>query len=413
MFFVRNHLLRAMESKRDIESVLAFVRQHQQEDVDRLLLSAKKYPEVDMAAVVDQLLARRQLKEKLPEWRANDHLYYPARIAAEQCSSERTATYKQRLVKAGDRLCDLTGGMGVDSYYLSRKVAQVTYVERFAHYCEAATHNFRELGATNIEVVHADACAYLAQMEPVDVFYIDPARRGEAGKRVFALSDCEPDLTVVLPALFQKAPRVIAKLSPMADLSFTCGLLPQTVAIYVLAVRGECKELLFCLERDRTVESTQIHCVHFTTGGEECFDFTMTEEREAEVQIGGVLGTYLYEPNVAILKAGAFKSVAARFGLRKLQASSHLYTSDTWVEAFPGRRFQVKAVIPFHGKACKQLNRQLPQANLTTRNFPLSVNELRKRLKIAEGGMDYLFATTTADGEKVLIHGVKPEHQAD
>ena len=161
------------------------------------------------------------------------------------------------------------------------------------------------------------------------------------------------------------------------------------------------------------MESTQIHCVHFTTGGEECFDFTMTEEREAEVQIGGALGTYLYEPNVAILEAGAFKSVAARFGLRKLQASSHLYTSDTWVEAFPGRRFQVKAVIPFHGKACKQLNRQLPQANLTTRNFPLSVNELRKRLKIAEGGTDYLFATTTADGEKVLIHGVKPEHQAD
>ena len=369
MFFVRNHLLRAMESKRDIESVLAFVRQHQQEDVDRLLLSAKKYPEVDMAAVVDQLLARRQLKEKLPEWQANDHLYYPARIAAEQCSSERTATYKQGLVKAGDRLCDLTGGMGVDSYYLSRKVAQVTYV--------------------------------------------DPARRGEAGKRVFALSDCEPDLTVVLPALFQKAPRVLAKLSPMADLSFTYGLLPQTVAIHVLAVRGECKELLFCMERDRTVESPQIHCVHFTAGGEERFDFTMAEERMAEVQIGGALGTYLYEPNVAILKAGAFKSVAVRFGLSKLQVSSHLYTSDTWVEAFPGRRFQVKAVIPFHGKACKQLNRQLPQANLTTRNFPLSVNELRKRLKIAEGGMDYLFATTTADGEKVLIHGVKPEHQAD
>ena len=407
MFFVRNRLLRGMESKRDIEALLAFVRQHQGEDVDRLLLSAKKYPEVDMAAVVDQLLARRQLREKLPEWAANDRLYFPARIAAEQCSSERTATYKQRLVRTEDRVCDLTGGMGVDSYYLSRKVAHLTYVERFAHYCEAAIHNFRELGATNIEVVHADSCVYLEQMEPVDAFYIDPARRGEAGQRVFALSDCEPDLTRLLPKLFEKAPRVIAKISPMADLSFTLKCLPETTEIHVLAVRGECKELLFCLERDRMIENPVIHCVHFTAEGEERFDFTLAQERGIETPVVGPLGRYLYEPNVAILKAGAFKSVSGYFGLNKLHESSHLYTSEREIESFPGRRFRIEEVIPFHGKDCKNLNRRLPKANVTVRNFPLSVNELRKRLKIAEGGDYYLFATTLRGEERVLIRCVK------
>ncbi|MGM9796498.1 MAG: SAM-dependent methyltransferase [Parabacteroides sp.] len=396
-----------MESRRDIEALLDFVRLHQQEDVDRLLLSAKKYPEVDMAAVVDQLLARRQLREKLPEWAANDRLCFPARIAAEQCSSERTATYKQRLVEAEDRVCDLTGGMGVDSYYLSRKAAQLTYVERFAHYCESAAHNFRELGVTNIEVVHADSCAYLERMEPVDAFYIDPARRGEAGQRVFALSDCEPDLTSLLPKLFAKAPRVIAKISPMADISFTLKCLPETAEIHVLAVRGECKELLFCLERDRVVAHPVIHCVHFTAEGEEHFDFTLAQERGIETPVVGPLGRYLYEPNVAILKAGAFKSVSGYFGLNKLHESSHLYTSEREVEHFPGRRFRIEEVIPFHGKDCKNLNRRLPKANVTVRNFPLSVNELRKRLKIAEGGDQYLFATTLRGEERVLIRCVK------
>ena len=396
-----------MESKRDIEAILDFVRQHQREEVDRLLLSAEKYPGVDMPAVVDQLLARKQLKEKLPTWQMNDRLFYPARIAAEQCSNEWTATYKQRLVGADDRLCDLTGGMGVDSFYFSRKVREVTYVERFADYCEAARHNFSELGATNIRVVHADACAYLAQMEAMDVCYLDPARRGEAGQRVFALSDCEPDLTALLPKLFEKVPRVIAKISPMADLSFTLKCLPATTAIHVLAVRGECKELLFCLERDRVVDNPVIHCVHFTTVGEEHFDFTMAQERGIETPVVGPLGPYLYEPNVAILKAGAFKSVSGYFGLNKLHESSHLYSSERKIEHFPGRRFQIEEVIPFHGKACKNLNRRLPKANLTVRNFPLAVSELRKRLKIAEGGDRYIFATTLRGEERVLIGCVK------
>lgn len=396
-----------MESRRDIEALLDFVRQHRNDDEDRLLLSAGKYPEVDMPAVVDQLLARKQLREKLPTWQANDRLFYPSRLAAEQCSSERTATYKQRLVGAEDRLCDLTGGMGVDSYYLSRKVKEVTYVERFANYCEAARHNFAVLGATNIEVVHADSGAYLEQLEPVDVFYIDPARRGEVGQRVFALSDCEPDLTVLLPKLFDQAPRVIAKISPMADISFTLKCLPETTAVHVLAVRGECKELLFCLERGHGAHHPMIHCVHFTAEGEECFDFTLAQEREVDTSVVGSLGCYLYEPNVAILKAGAFKSVAACFGLNKLHESSHLYSSEREFEHFPGRRFRIKEVIPFHGKDCKNLNRRLPKANLTVRNFPLSVNELRKRLKIAEGGDQYLFATTLQGEERVLIRCVK------
>lgn len=404
---MRNALFRVMESTQSIEALLDFVRAHHHEDVDRLLLSAAKYPDVDMPTAVDQLLARRQLKDKLPAWEANDRLFYPSRIAAEQCSSERTAAYKQRLVGEEERLCDLTGGMGVDSFYFSRKVKQVTYVERFASYCEAARHNFAALEATNIEVVNGDSTAYLERMGEVDVCYLDPARRGEAGKRVFALSDCEPDLTQLLPALFRKAPRVIAKISPMADISFTLNLLPQTVEVHIVAVRGECKELLFVLERDREVEYPKLHCVHFTADGEEHFDFTLAEERAATECVAGALGVYLYEPNVSILKAGAFKVMAARLGVEKLHVNSHLYTSNEEVATFPGRRFRIEEVIPFHGKDCKHLSRRLPQANLTVRNFPLNVNELRKRLKIAEGGAQYLFATTLRGDEKVLIRCVK------
>ena len=193
----------------------------------------------------------------------------------------------------------------------------------------------------------------------------------------------------------------------MADLSFTLKCLPATTAIHVLAVRGECKELLFCLERDRVVDNPVIHCVHFTTVGEEHFDFTMAQERGIGTPVVGPLGPYLYEPNVAILKAGAFKSVSGYFGLNKLHESSHLYSSERKIEHFPGRRFQIEEVIPFHGKACKNLNRRFPKANLTVRNFPLTVSELRKRLKIAEGGDRYLFATTLRGEERVLIGCVK------
>lgn len=381
-----------------------FITDHVADDLTRLLLSASKYPELDVPFLADQIAARRQIKEKLPFWYANPDLIFPARISAEQCSSELTAVYKQDLVRAEWTMCDLTGGLGIDSYFFSRKVKQLTYVERFPSYCEAARHNFAVLGATNITVLNADATAL--ELPAVDAFYIDPARRGECNKRVFALQDCEPDLPALLPLLLSRAPRVMAKLSPMADIRLTLELLPGTVSVHVLSVRNECKELLFITGRKEEGGGREpvIHCVDFAADGQAVsFRFTLGDERQSPLLLAGTVGTFLYEPNVSVLKAGAFKRLAVITGTRKLHVSSHLYTSDERVSGFPGRLFRVEEVLPFTGKLCKSLCKSIPKANITVRNFPLSVDELRKRTRIDDGGDIYLFATTLSDGEKVLI----------
>lgn len=381
-----------------------FVKEHAGDDLTRLLLSASRYPSVDVPFAVEQIASRRQIRDKLPVWYANDALLFPSKISAEQCSSEQTALYKQRLVEESDTLCDLTGGLGIDSYYLSRKACHVTYIERFPAYCEAARNNFSVLGADNITIMEGDSTELISGLPEVSAFYIDPARRGEGNKRVYALQDCEPDLPALLPELFRHAPKVIAKLSPMADIQMTLDLLPGTAGIHVLSVKNECKELLFVVERDASTESPLIHCINYTSSGqEESFTFVWEDERREGLHLSDRVKNFLYEPNASLLKAGAFKSVASRFGLGKLDVSSHLYTSDTPVDDFPGRRFVVEEVYPFSGKLCKSLGKEIPQANITVRNFPLSVEELRKRTKIAEGGNTYLFATTLVNGDKILV----------
>lgn len=386
-------------------ALMAFIQAHLSDDPDRLLLSASRYPEIDMPFVVAQITARRQIKEKLPTWYQQEQLLFPAKIAAEQCSSEQTALYKQQLVTEEDTLCDLTGGLGIDSYYFSRRVKQVYYIERFPSYCEVARANMATLGARNVVVLEGDSTQWLDQLPAIDVFYVDPARRGEGNKRMFALSDCEPDLTQLLPRLLAKAPRVIAKLSPMADLRQTLALLPTTQAIHILSVKNECKELLFVIGREPRESAVPIHCVHLTkqAASDECFVCSLEAEQQAASHLATTLRRYLYEPNASVLKAGAFKQVACQFPVEKLQVSSHLYTSDHYLDRFPGRRFEVDEVIPFHSKRCKQLAGQSLQANVTTRNFPLTVEALRKKCRIREGGDIYLFATTGPKEEKLLI----------
>lgn len=381
-----------------------FVKEHAGDDLMRLLLSASRYPTVDIPFAVEQIAARRQIRDKLPLWYMNDALLFPSKISAEQCSSEQTALYKQRLVEEGDTLCDLTGGLGIDSYYFSRKAHHVTYIERFPAYCEAARNNFSVLGADNITIMKGDSTTLVSQLPEVDAFYIDPARRGEGNKRVFALSDCEPDLPALLPELFRHAPRIIAKLSPMADIRLTLDLLPGTTEVHVLSIKNECKELLFVVEREANVETPVIHCINYNSSGdEESFTFTLLDERNEDLHLGKQVKSYLYEPNASVLKAGAFKRVATSFGLEKLHVSSHLYTSDVKLEDFPGRSFVVEEVYPFTGKLCKSLVKEVPQANITVRNFSLPVEELRKRTKIADGGKVYLFATTLVNGDKILV----------
>lgn len=403
--YLRGKTFMCMELTDDL---FLFIKEHASDDLNRLLLSASRYPGIDIPFVTDQIRARRQIRDKLPSWFRNDRLVFPSKIAAEQCSSELTASYKQGLVHADMHLCDLTGGLGIDSFFYSRTVRRVTYIERFPVYCEAARHNFGALGADNITVLNGDSSVFIQRLEDVDVFYLDPARRGDGNKRVFALRDCEPDVPGLLPLLFRYAPKVIAKLSPMADLQLTLDLLPCTTEIHILSVRNECKELLFVMERDGGSGNPLIYCVNYGTDHQpDLFTYALLEEREVNSHQADGVRAYLYEPNASILKAGAFKMVAYRLGLEKLHRNSHLYTSGEKKEGFPGRSFAVEEVIPFNNKECKSLSVRIPRANITVRNFPLSVEELRKRTRIADGGDVYLFATTLANGERVLIKARK------
>ncbi|MDR1335672.1 MAG: SAM-dependent methyltransferase [Tannerella sp.] len=385
------------------DTLQAFIQAHAGDDIPALLLSAARYPDVNVPFAADQIAARRQIREKLPAWYADCRLLFPSKTAAEQCSSERTARYKLHLLDGERHLCDLTGGLGVDAYYFAQKVERVTYVERSRTCFDAAMYNFSLLQAGHIRGLPTRAEEAWASVADVDVFYVDPSRRRE-GTRFFALQDCEPDLTKLLPSLLSKASKVIAKLSPMLDIHHTLSLLSGATAVHVVSVRNECKELLFVWQRDVDVPEPEIHCVNYTADGtEQAFRFSLAEEQRCTAPLCGQVGTYLYEPNVSILKAGACKQTALRTGAGKLHVHSHLYTSDTLIAGFPGRAFRVREVIPFHGKTCRTIARHLPQANVSVRNFPLTVNELRKRTRIAEGGDAYLFATTLAGNEKVLI----------
>ena len=391
-------------TKQVSQALYTFITDHADDDLAQLLLAANRYPEIDVPFAVEQIRARRYICEKIPTWYANPALLFPSKTAVEQCSSEHTARYKQRLIQYEHYLCDLTGGLGVDTYYFALKAKQVVYVECSKACFDIAMYNFSQLQIHNIKCYNDEAKNVLKKMQPVDVIYIDPARRNEHNRRVFALSDCEPDLVKIMPLLFVKTPKVIAKLSPMLDIRHTLVLLPKTNEIHIISVKNECKELLFVCQREIENPDPDIHCINYTAeGDEQSFCFTLYDEHSKECAISNSLHTYLYEPNASILKAGGFKQIAIQVNVKKLHKNSHLYTSDKLITSFPGRIFQVLEVFPFTGKLCKHIHRIIPQANITTRNFPLQVSELRRRFSIADGGDCYLFATTLNDDKKVII----------
>lgn len=381
---------------------IEFIKKQIQTDPNALLLAAKKYPDMDIPFVVDQITCRKQIKDKLPAWYANYDLYFPAKITTEQCSSEQTASYKQRLA-SGNIACDMTGGLGIDTYYISRNFEKFFYLERYEAYCDAARHNFNVLGASNIDVLNGDSIQLLNDLPSLDLIYVDPARRSDCNKRLYDLSECEPNVVDLAPILLSKAKKLIVKVSPMADIHRCIELIPQVKRIHVLSVRNECKELL--LEVDSTEESkdVEIVCVNFPVTGEQGFSFFFNAEKSAPLNVVNTVHKYLYEPNASILKAGAFKSVATQFGIKKLHQHSHLYTSSELITDFPGRIFEVIEVDGFSKKWLQTASKQIGQANLTTRNFPMTVAEIRKRSKLQEGGSLYLFATTLSDDQKVIV----------
>ena len=381
---------------------LRFIEENARADVRSLALQAKKYPQVDMAMAVVQIAGRQIAEAKVPSWYHTEGLLYPKHLSMEQCSSEATAIYKAGLVE-GDSFTDLTGGFGIDCSFLSRKFKQANYVERQAELCELAKHNFPLLGLS-IGVHNEDGVAYLKQMQPVDCLFLDPARRDGHGGKTVAIADCEPDVSALEDLLVEKAKKVMVKLSPMLDLSLALKHLKYVREVHIVSVNNECKELLLILQKESASSDITIHCEHIVNASEhQSFSFTQEQERTSDCPLATEVGAYLYEPNASILKAGAYRSLTQTYACKKLHASSHLYTSEQFIEDFPGRRFHVEAVSGFGKKELKDFLQGMEKANLTIRNFPSSVADLRKRLKLKEGGEDYLFATTLADESKVII----------
>ncbi len=376
-----------------------FIKEHQSDDPRTLSLQAAKYPDVNMRMAATQIEGFQTAKKKLPTWAATEGLLYPTRLSMEQCSSEATARYKAGITN-GNSITDLTGGFGIDCSYIARNFKEATYIERNTALCQIATHNFAQLGLGHINIVNADCEDIIPELTPQDWIFIDPARRNDAGKKVISLGDCEPNVCKLHDTLLQKSRNIMIKCSPMLDITLACRELPGVTEIHIIAVNNECKELLLILSNDKKEITT--HCINIQNNHLQEFSYTNNDNAHPN-SFANELGKYLYEPNAAIMKAACHKAVAARFGLTKLHPNSQLYTSTEIIENFPGRVFKIESHGNFSKSEIKSIIGSLKQANLAVRNFPEDVHQLRKRLKLTDGGEAYLFATTLADGKKVLI----------
>ena len=377
-----------------------FIKAHRNNDPRELALKAKRYPDVDMREAVTQIEGWQTAREKLPTWAATEGIIYPPRISMEQCSSEATALYKASIT-AGESFADLTGGFGIDCSYMARRFKQATYIERNTLLCSIAKENFALLGLDHIKTINANSEEILPNLPQQGWIFIDPARRDSAGRKVFALNDCEPDITLLEEMLIQKADKVIVKCSPMLDITAARRELHRIEAIHIVALNNECKELLFILGKEHCDE-IPVTCANIHKGTTEIFRFTTDEEENSTTSYTDSIGKYLYEPNAAVQKSGCTHTLSQRFCMSKLHPNSQLYTADALTKEFPGRIFCVEKVSGFSKNEIKELQ-AMGQANITVRNFPESVQQLRKKLKLADGGDNYIFATTTNSGKFLIL----------
>ena len=362
-----------------------------------LMLQASKYPVWDMKAIAQQLVGKQIAQKKLPSWHKNEHILYPVRLSMEQCSSELAGIYKTSILNSGKGI-DITGGFGVDTSLLAQEAESVIYCERNTELATIVKHNLKAFNLDNCKVFTGDGIEYLQESEKLDWIFIDPARRKES-QRVFRLEDCEPNVIELKNLFFDKADRVLIKTAPLLDIQQTLSDLDAVKEVHIISVNNDCKEVLYLLEKGYSDES-EIICINLKNDSKEEFRFTFAQERNILNQYTEPLD-YLYEPNASIMKSGAFKSIASKYGLYKLQQHSHLYTSEEFVADFPGRSFSIKAVInPDKKSLAKHIN---GKANLACRNYPQKVDVLKKKLKLKDGGNHYLFATTLLDEKPKLI----------
>ncbi len=385
------------------EQTRQYISAHATDDVARLALHPSKDPQVDMPIALQQIAGRQKAREKLPEWYAIEGILYPRKVSMEQCSSSQTADYKASLVK-GESFADFSGGFGVDTVALAREFSSGYYVEPQEELCELFRHNSKTLGINNVEVINGTMEERLASIEPVDTIYLDPSRRDTHGRKVVALADCTPNLLEWKSALLERCNTLMVKLSPMIDIHQTLRDLPETFAVHVIAVEGECKEVVFLLSRaDNINRIPTIIAIDICKEANNRIESTLETERTTPPRIATELGTYLYEPNAAVMKAGLFNTLSQQFQISKLAANTNLFTADELHEDFPGRIFRIEAAHEFHSrKTAKELS-HIGCANIAVRNFPLLAEELRKTLKIKDGNKYYLFGCTIGERHRTLL----------
>lgn len=395
---------------------------HLNREADIRPLALKKAPEgVDVSWCLRQIEGYQLAKRKLPLWAETEGIWYPPRLSMEQCSSEPTAEYKSviatRLVgnQKEASLIDLTGGFGVDFAYMAQKFRKALYVERQEVLCDAARHNFQLLGLEQAQVMNADGAEVLDSIENAYVIYMDPARRSCSGRKTIAIADCTPDIVSMQEKLLSKSKYVIVKLSPMLDISQALGVLKNVKEVHVVSVRGECKELLFVLSSAPCdASAVTFHCVNLDTK-----DAPLIAQRsvhgKAEIAMvthEGLRGMFLFEPNASILKGGMQAEFSAQYGVRQLHTQSNLFVctkkdcesiGEERLQHVPARSFRIVEATDFSKQTLKAILKDTQRGNITVRNFPATVAELRKKLKLQDGGDTYFFATSLHDGKHALI----------
>lgn len=388
-----------------------FIREHLTADVRTLALGS--HPDgVDMQYALTQISGWQAARLKVPLWAATDGIVYPKHLSLEQCTSQYIAQYKasfvDKLLGSGFKMADITGGMGVDCFFISRSASQVYYNEMSAELCDCARINFKALGQPEIEINCGTAEEFVTSLAPdsLDLIYLDPARRGDAGRKLISISDCQPDTVAMQDDLLRISAYVMVKLSPMLDVSKALTELHNVSHVFIIGLEGECKEITLLMQRDFDAEPV-ITAVDIKADGtpESAVSSAKSADNALPLPIADPQqlqpSTFISEPSAPYMKSALFRTIAANTGTALLHPDTHLYWSKQKPESFPGRSFQIVGIIPFDKRSLSALVKT--QANLSVRNFPESAPALQQRLKLRDGGSRYLIATTLSDSRRVLL----------
>ena len=383
-----------------LPKVQKFLNDRIKDDVHKIALSKSPFAEVSSLELAEQLDSKKRAEKKIPLWFSTPGIVFPPKLSIEQSSSELTAEYKSRLVR-GDKLLDLTGGFGVDSFYFSKKTNLVVHCEQNRELSLIAQHNAGVLGFENIRFINTNSIDYLRKSEDnFDTIYVDPSRRIQS-KKVFLLQDTEPDVIANLSLLLSKSSRIIIKTSPLFDIQSGLKELSNVSAVHVVSVKNDCKELLWIIDKDFSGE-TSIVCCALSKVKEAPFRFSFSAEKNLNIDSFQAPLSFLYEPDVSLLKAGCFKSIAQYYNIKKLHQNTHLYTSDLLKQEFIGKIFRVETTLDYKDFIKRNL---IKKANVISRNFPLTPDEIKKKHKIVDGGDEYLVFTRVFPDSLIVIHG--------